>query len=76
MLNLDRQFPIPLDDDLARMATVIVFLGAVLFRLTDWAMVGWAAVALGIMVFWLAHQVAMAPYADEPPATLSATGHK
>jgi hypothetical protein len=76
MLDLDRQFPIPLDDSLARMATVIVFLGAVLFRLTDWAAVGWAAVALGIVVFWLAHQVAIAPFADEPPATLSAAGRK
>jgi hypothetical protein len=70
MLNLDSQFPIPIDDSLARMATVTVFLGAVLFRLTDWATVGWAAVALGIMVFWLAHQVAIAPYSDAlPPAT-------
>jgi len=76
MLNLDRQFPIPLDDGLARMATVTVFLGAVLFRLTGWATVGWAAVALGILVFWLAHQVAIAPFADESPTTWSATGYK
>jgi len=58
------------------MATVTVFLGAVLFRLTGWATVGWAAVALENLVFWLAHQVAIAPFADESPTTWSATGYK
>jgi hypothetical protein len=67
MSNPDRQFAIPLDGGLARMGIVAVFLGAILFRLTDWATAGWAAAAVGILVLWLAHQVAVAPYADDPP---------
>jgi len=76
MLNLDRQFPISLDDGLTRMATITVFLGALLFRLTSWATVGWAAIAFGILILWLAHQVAVAPCEEEPPATWSITGRK
>ena len=76
MLNLNKQFPIPLDDGLTRMATTTVFLGALLFRLTSWATVGWAAVAFGLLILWLAHQVAVAPYEEEPPATWSANSRR
>jgi len=76
MLNLNKQFPIPLDDGLTRIATTTVFLGALLFRLTSWATVGWAAVAFGLLILWLAHQVAVAPYDEELSATWSITGRK
>jgi hypothetical protein len=76
MAFLNRQFPIALDDSLTRLATITVLLGAALFRVTGWATVGWVAVAFGIVMLWLAHEVAVAPYAEEPPVTWSATSRR
>jgi hypothetical protein len=67
---LKREFPIPLDDETTRIATVTVFMGSVLIRFAGWTTLGWATVALGIVTFWLAHQLAVAPCYDESTARL------
>jgi hypothetical protein len=66
---LDKEFPIPLNRDMTRLATTVIFFGAILIRLLNWLTTGWVLVALGLIMLWLAYQMAIAPYTDE------VTGH-
>jgi hypothetical protein len=66
MQVLEREFPIPFDDDLTRMATFAIFLGSLLVRLAQWTTIGWVVVVLGVVTLWMAHHLAVAPYIEEP----------
>lgn len=63
---LDKEFPIPLDNDMTCLATTLITAGAVLIGLADWKTVGWVLVVFGIETLWLAYHFAIAPYKDEP----------
>ena len=67
---LDEEFPIPLDNDMTCVATLLVLLGAALVRSAGWPTVGWIIAAFGVVTFWLAHQLAIAACYDEPTAML------
>jgi hypothetical protein len=62
---LDEEFPIPLDDDVTRIAVITVFVGSLLIRFAHWMTAGWVLVAFGILTLWLAHQLALAPEYDD-----------
>jgi hypothetical protein len=65
---LDEEFPIPLDNHMTCVATLLVLLGAILVRSAGWQTVGWTVAAFGIVTLWLAHHVAIAACYDEPAA--------
>ena len=37
---LDKEFPIPLDDELTRIATLSILVGSLFVRLADWVTLG------------------------------------
>jgi hypothetical protein len=62
---LDKEFPLPLDNDVTRIAVVAVLIGAMFIRFAHWLAAGWLIVAFGLVALWLAHQLAIAPNYDE-----------
>jgi hypothetical protein len=66
---LDQEFPIPLDDKTARLACVVVLLGAATIRFGGWTILGCVIVAYGILTLWLAYLIAVAPIYVEPTDT-------
>ena len=65
---LDEEFPIPLDNGMTCVATLLVLLGAALVSSVGWQTVGWIVAAFGVVTLWLAHQLAIAVSYDEPAA--------
>jgi predicted MFS family arabinose efflux permease len=63
---LNREFPILLDDSLTRAAVLAAILGAFVHQFLDWTVLGWAVIIVGLLMLWLAHQIAIAPCCDEP----------
>jgi hypothetical protein len=63
---LDEEFPIPMDNDVTRIAAIAVLVGSIFIRYSSWVTVGWAVVVFGFVALWLAHQIAIAPECDEP----------
>ncbi len=63
---LGNEFPVLFENDVARTACLSILLGATLLRSAGWTVVGWSLIAFGILALWLAHQLAIAPYWDEP----------
>jgi hypothetical protein len=70
---LDEEFPIPLDDDVTRIAVITVLVGSMLIRFAHWVSAGWVIIAFGILTLWLAHQLAIAPECDESAEWLRST---
>jgi hypothetical protein len=63
---LTREFPILLDDSMTRTAVLAAVLGVFVHQFLDWTVVGWAVIVLSLLMLWLAHQFAVAPFCDGP----------
>jgi 1,4-dihydroxy-2-naphthoate octaprenyltransferase len=59
------QFPIQLDNDMTRVATLAIFAGSAMVGMAGWTVVGWLVVVLGLSMLWLAYHVAVAPDEEE-----------
>lgn len=55
---LDREFFISLDDFTARIAAIVILMGASAIHLMDWKIMGWLLVVLGVEAFVLAYLLA------------------
>jgi hypothetical protein len=62
---LSKEFPIPFDNDMTRVATLLIFAGAVIIGLIGWKIPGWILVACGFEALWLAYHFAIAPHRYE-----------
>jgi hypothetical protein len=62
---LSKEFLIPFDNDMTRVAMLLIFAGAVLIGLIGWRILGWMLVAGGLEVLWLAYHFAVAPHRHE-----------
>jgi len=62
---LRNQFPIRLDNDMARLATLAIFAGSALISMAGWTAMGWLVVVLGLSMLWLAYHIAIAPEEEE-----------
>jgi hypothetical protein len=61
---LEQKLSIPLDYTMARIAVAVLLLGIATAYFADWLVAGLALAALGAVCFWLAYQLAIAPYCD------------
>jgi hypothetical protein len=67
---LENEFPIRLDNDMTRISTLSVLVGATIVQYAGWTVVGWVLVVFGFLTLWLAHQLAIAPLYDNIPGCL------
>lgn len=63
-----RDLTVRVDGAMARVAVAALLLGVFWIWVLNWAVAGWAAVALSPLFLWLAHQFAIAPCLDEVPS--------
>jgi hypothetical protein len=66
---LDEVFPIPMNNRIARLASIVILLGTATIEFIGWWVLGWALVIYGILSLWLAHLIAVAPTIVEPTDT-------
>jgi hypothetical protein len=72
---LEKEFPIPLNDETTRMACITILLGGTIIRFAGWSTIGWVStigwlvVAYGALALWLAYLIAIAPISVEPTDT-------
>jgi hypothetical protein len=77
---LEKEFPIPLNDETTRIACIAILLGGTIIRLAGWSTIGWvstigwAVVAYGVLMLWLAHLIATAPILVEPTESANRAG--
>lgn len=62
---LQDQFPIRLDNDMTRVATLAIFAGSALVGMAGWTAMGWLVIVLGLSMLWLAYHIAIAPEEEE-----------
>jgi hypothetical protein len=62
---LDKEFAIPLERGMTRIAIVVIFIGAVAIGLVGWRTVGWVIVAYGLGALFFAHLLGAAPCLGE-----------
>jgi hypothetical protein len=62
---LNGEFPIPMDNEVTRIAVVAILVGSMFIRFASWVAAGWVIVVFGLLTLWLAHQLAIAPECDE-----------
>jgi hypothetical protein len=62
---LDREFAIPLDRGVTKVAIAVISIGAVAICLVGWKTVGWVIVAYGLATLYFAYLLGAAPCLDE-----------
>ncbi len=62
---LEREFAIPFEKSVTKMAIAVICIGAVAIGLAGWKTVGWVVVAYGLATLYFAYLLGAAPCLDE-----------
>ena len=62
---LDKEFAIPFEKSVTKMAVVVLSIGAVAIGLAGWKTVGWVTVVYGLAMLCFAHLLGAAPCLDD-----------
>jgi hypothetical protein len=62
---LDREFAIPLEKGVTKLAIAVISVGAVAISLIGWKTLGWVIVAYGLATLYFAYLLGAAPCLDE-----------
>jgi hypothetical protein len=64
-LMLDKDFAIPFEKSVTKMAIVVISIGAIAISLAGWKTVGWVIVGYGLATLYFAHLLGAAPCLNE-----------
>ncbi len=62
---LNKEFPVPLEKWMTKIAILAILVGAILVAFIGWALVGGVVVAYGVLTLFLAYHMGSAPCLEE-----------
>jgi putative exporter of polyketide antibiotics len=62
---LDKEFAIPFEKSVTKIAIAVIFIGAIAIGLAGWKTVGWVIVAYGLATLYFGYLLGAAPCLDE-----------
>ena len=62
---LDKEFPVPLEKWMTKIAILAILVGALLIAFIGWKIFGGIVITYGILTLFLAYHMGAAPYLDE-----------